>query len=490
MKRPAINKETGYGVNRKAMGGAVGKKELKTPFPYFGGKAKVAALVWQRLGDVDNFVEPFAGSLAVLFRRPVVRGVETVNDLDGLLTNFWRSIQLNPEETAVHADWPVSELDLHARHRWLRKVRPAITEALRADPEWHDTKAAGWWCWGLCCWIGGGWCTESAKVPNSMPYFTSHGATGGRGVNSTATLESLQIPKLTSGDGMDAVPGGSQQIPRLSEPGVGMDADSGLWEPRPIIAAPGSTGGLGVHSTGPTQERRPKLTGGAPGSGALGTGVHSNGPGKRPRIGARKRGFTGVGVNYLDRGDTTNTARPQLADAYDVGRGVNSNGDLGTCGERREWLMDWFARLQDRLRLVRICCGQWDRVCDSPSVLTRLGTTGVFLDPPYSDQAGRNMKLYAKESGSVAHEVRAWCLKWGGDPQVRVCLAGFAGEGHEELENHGWKVEAWETAGGYANQSGGKKENAKKERLWFSPHCQNGRTLFDDMEEPAGVLEG
>lgn len=39
---------------------------LKAPFPWFGGKSRVAPQVWERFGDVDNYVEPFAGSLAVL----------------------------------------------------------------------------------------------------------------------------------------------------------------------------------------------------------------------------------------------------------------------------------------------------------------------------------------------------------------------------------------------------------------------------------------
>lgn len=39
---------------------------IKAPFPWFGGKSRAAPLVWQALGDVKNFVEPFAGSLAVL----------------------------------------------------------------------------------------------------------------------------------------------------------------------------------------------------------------------------------------------------------------------------------------------------------------------------------------------------------------------------------------------------------------------------------------
>ena len=33
---------------------------LKAPFPYFGGKAKVADLVWDRFGNVDNYVSPWA----------------------------------------------------------------------------------------------------------------------------------------------------------------------------------------------------------------------------------------------------------------------------------------------------------------------------------------------------------------------------------------------------------------------------------------------
>lgn len=61
---------------------------LAAPFPWFGGKRKVAPEVWAALGDPDNYVEPFAGSLAVLLNRPPfgpdgMRRKETVNDADG-----------------------------------------------------------------------------------------------------------------------------------------------------------------------------------------------------------------------------------------------------------------------------------------------------------------------------------------------------------------------------------------------------------------------
>ncbi len=84
-------------------------KPLSAPFPWFGGKRKVAAEVWRRFGRVDNFVEPFFGSGAVLLGRPTpVVGNETVNDLDGYVANFWRAIKLSPEATAEWADNPVN----------------------------------------------------------------------------------------------------------------------------------------------------------------------------------------------------------------------------------------------------------------------------------------------------------------------------------------------------------------------------------------------
>ena len=132
---------------------------LQAPFPWFGGKSRVADLVWSRFGSVDNYVEPFAGSLVVLLGRPKAGMIETVNDLDGLLANFWRSVKLSPQETAQWADQPVNENDLHARHVWLIKRLPTLSAQLEGDPDYHDPKVAGWWVWGLCCWIGGGWCS-------------------------------------------------------------------------------------------------------------------------------------------------------------------------------------------------------------------------------------------------------------------------------------------------------------------------------------------
>lgn len=132
---------------------------IPPPFPWFGGKGRVARAVWQRFGNVPNYVEPFFGSGAILLNRPHPPGIETVCDADGLLANFWRATVMDPNAVARYADWPITEQDLHARHLWLLGQKESLTERLIADPDWYDARAAGWWVWGICAWIGGDWCS-------------------------------------------------------------------------------------------------------------------------------------------------------------------------------------------------------------------------------------------------------------------------------------------------------------------------------------------
>lgn len=135
---------------------------IRAPFPWFGGKSKVAPIVWERFGDVPNYVEPFAGSMACVLSRPHWpwdgNRTETVNDADCYLANFWRALQHEPNAVAEWADWPVNEADLHARHLWLVNTARERVERLRTDPEFYDCQVAGWWVWGCCQWIGSGWC--------------------------------------------------------------------------------------------------------------------------------------------------------------------------------------------------------------------------------------------------------------------------------------------------------------------------------------------
>jgi len=157
------------GAERAMEGRSVMAETLKAPFPYFGGKSRIAAAVWERFGRVNNFVEPFFGSGAVLLACPHPGHTETVNDADGLLCNFWRALRADPDAVAEHADYPVSELDLHARHRWLVAQR-ADVERLLTEPDWYDAKIAGWWVWGINNKVGGGWGAEDVAM--GLPYLS------------------------------------------------------------------------------------------------------------------------------------------------------------------------------------------------------------------------------------------------------------------------------------------------------------------------------
>ena len=134
--------------------------DLEIPFPYYGGKRRAAPIIWRELGDPSGYMEPFAGSAAVLLRRPKTSGrrVETINDADGWLVNAWRAIRLSPAEVARHAASPVIEIDYHAKLAWLQERRtPDLVSWLEGDPEAHDAKAAGWWLYVTACGWGSFW---------------------------------------------------------------------------------------------------------------------------------------------------------------------------------------------------------------------------------------------------------------------------------------------------------------------------------------------
>ncbi len=336
---------------------------LPAPFPWFGGKSTVADLVWSRFGNVPNYVEPFFGSGAVLLGRPHGPKTETVNDLDGLVANFWRAIQHDPEETARWADNPVNEADLHARHMWIVQRLETHQARMMADPDYFDARMAGYWVYGMCSWIGSGFASGNG------PWISVEDEEG----------------ILTLVD--------SRQIPHLGNAGRGINR-------------------------------------------------------KRPHL-----GNAGIGINRK---------LPHLGSA---GMGINRQlPHLGNAGRGRIQL--WFAALADRLRNVRVCCGDWKRVMGESVTITH-GMTAVFLDPPYG--AEDRAELYRQESFTVAREVTEWCMENGANPMLRIALCGYEGEAHHALEDAGWSVITWKARGGYGNQSG--NENCRRERIWFSPHC-------------------
>lgn len=185
------------GVHRRSIAeSSVALDQLKAPFPWFGGKSRAAEIIWGYFGDCPNYVEPFAGSLAVLLARPHAPRIETVNDLDCYLANFWRAVAANPELVAHFANWPVNEADLHARHRWLVDWTEFRTR-VRAEPDYFDAKVAGWWVWGLCAWIGTGWCRTDREPSEQAPPLGGSGNDHGTGIHAKGMrVLTQQIPFL------------------------------------------------------------------------------------------------------------------------------------------------------------------------------------------------------------------------------------------------------------------------------------------------------
>lgn len=219
---------------------------IKAPFPWFGGKSRAAAIIWERFGDVPNYVEPFAGSLAVLLARPHKPANEIVNDLDCYVANAWRAVQDAPDAVAAYCDWPVNEADLHARHRWLHG-RAEFRNRMEHDPDYYDARIAGYWIWGLSCWIGDNFCrpkkqagtphlTGGQGVARKVPHLM--GGKGDRGVNAKTVR---QIPRLTAKQGIQVIDSPS------APPNEG---EGGIHRKRPSI-----THGNGVN----VELKRPSL---------------------------------------------------------------------------------------------------------------------------------------------------------------------------------------------------------------------------------------
>lgn len=194
---------------------------------------------------------------------------------------------------------------------------------------------------------------------------------------------------------------------------------------------------------------------------------------------------------WIGSGLTKLKARPHIAGS---GKGVHaigkrphiSNAGMGVHGTYNPNIYTWFRELSERLRRVRVVCGDWRRVCGG-DWQDKMGTVGIFFDPPYGD-VGRDKKLYHHDSVDIADEVRAWCLERGDRPTYRIVLAGY--DEHEDLLSRGWRAERWKAQGGYSNIGKGKNGNRHREVLYLSPHCLNGSGEFVEAYKPfAGKRE-
>ena len=230
---------------------------------------------------------------------------------------------------------------------------------------------------------------------------------------------------------------------------------------------PDRTGQKGVHKR--------SVVGGRPQVGVQGAGVHMAGQIPDCRDG---KGINAGQIPSLGARGAQGVHKTTLTEEPDVSLDVR---DPYTPG-----LYDWFRQLSERLRCVRVVCGDWNRVCGGDWQDDR-GTCGIFFDPPYSEEAGRDANIYQEESGTVAHEVREWCRKRADRKTYRIVLAGYEVE-HASLLDEGWTIYRWSAHGGFANRAKDKtkckgEENRHKEALFFSPHCHaSGLKRFETAE--------
>ena len=189
-------------------------------------------------------------------------------------------------------------------------------------------------------------------------------------------------------------------------------------------------------------------------------------PGQRPHISDDGRGVHELG---------------QIPHISDGGRGVHATGQIPHIGDGGAGVQEpyntntyaWFRALSERLRYVRVVCGDWSRVCGG-DWQDKHGTCGIFLDPPYGVE-DRKQNIYHQDDTTVAAQAAAdWVLARGDWPSYRIVLAGYYEE-HERLLAHGWRAKRWTAHGGYSNvrQQADTQgsENRHREALFFSPHC-------------------
>lgn len=105
---------------------------MKPPFAYYGGKTSLADRIVSLLPEHEHYVEPFAGSLAVLLAKPR-SAMETVNDLDQHLMTFWRVLRDRTEDLAR-----VCALTPHSRaeHQASYDIDDTLDDLERARRVW------------------------------------------------------------------------------------------------------------------------------------------------------------------------------------------------------------------------------------------------------------------------------------------------------------------------------------------------------------------
>ena len=471
---------------------------LRAPFPYYGGKGRWADIVWKHLGSgIGVYIEPFAGSLAVLLAHlePIPR--EVICDTNGWVCNFWRAIRADFEQVAYWSDYPTVHQDLTARHKWLIKWGYENQEILSEDPEWYDPKAAGWWCWGLSNWIGHGWCDYTwnpednvgpdARMPWMSAFFGARGVQAQRAkLKDNPRDIQPRMSAKTGGTGVQVQvknPGGravpSDQRPQMGAGGTGVGVQAQVKNPggHPPDDPPRmstATGGRG------TQAQRINIPDQVPrmrtGDGGQGVQVQRiNIPDQVPRMG---KDGAGVGTQAQRR-----DMLPSVADQ--IPKVANWAGGQGVQVQRRNFegpldggrLLPWFEALANRISRVIVLNRSWESAI-TPTVLQQTPSAAnpavaIFMDPPYPTDNGRSTGLYVGDrkgnSDDVATKAYEWAIEYGDKYRI-----GYACEEGDFPVPDGWEV-AHRSFAGVRDES----RKTRKDQIMFSPAChQEQGSLF------------
>ena len=369
---------------------------ISAPFPYYGGKRRVAGLIWDKFGNPTRYLEPFAGSLAVLLHRDTPCETEVVSDTDGYICNAWRSLQRDPDATAFHADYPTIHHDLTARQHTLIKWHFENSTRLSTDPDYFDPQIAGWWIWGTSNWIGSNYAGIRGDNPvdNTIPMVRTDN--GGRGVS----IQRRTYPVSDSRPNVNGRPSGKGvQSNRKAYP---------VSDSRPHIKH--VNGGQGV-----SQQRRQFPV-----------------SGKRPSI---ERTTGGQGVSANRKAYPVTDGRPSIQ-PRGGGNGISAQNRSFTTNEA---IYDYFRLLANRLRRVTTLNRPFDGFI-SPSILgnttTQVTDTAIFLDPPYRVSTGRHSTLYSSDIAGTSEDVAVTAYEWAIKHGDRFKIAYCCHEGDFEIPSN------------------------------------------------------
>ena len=406
--------------------------QLTAPFPYFGGKSRWSDAVWERFGEAHTYLEPFAGSLAVLLGNPRPAPREIVCDTHSAICNFWRAVRADPEQVATYASNPTIHQDLTARHRWLVEYFTENHAKFEADPDYYDCKAAGWWCWGMSNWIGGNFCDYGSSAPDRVSFV--HHTGSGQGVTDQREVR--------------------DDIPLVKPHGAGVNAQRDVYDKRPAVKPHDS--GVGVQPQSVSSRQVPFVNGGGGDQGIQAQrDVHK----KIPVI--KDCGGSGINAQKLAHD------KVPFVNGAGAGQGTQAQRALQAQiaqPDHYEFVLKRMTELADRLFRVIVLNRSWESALTNPMLGSKhRDRVCIFVDPPYILDE-RSASLYhtdaSGQTDSVALDAYKWCVAHG--DEFRIAYASHAGDFKVP---RGWSVET-QTMTGIRSSKG-----RDRDQIMFSPAC-------------------